>query len=135
MKAKLDEKFDLPTIRKLLKGDIMALEEIKFESGSSTIKRESMGELRKLLRFMEDHPEMAVNIFGHTDSVGDANRNMSLSDRRAKAISDYLTEHGIPKDRLNPRGFGENFPIASNSTSGGRLKNRRVEVYFFRHIP
>ena len=71
---------------------------------------------------------MEVEIQGHTDSIGDAAYNQGLSEKRAKAIMDYLASHGIASYRLSAKGYGETLPIASNDTEEGRAKNRRVQL-------
>ena len=74
------------------------------------------------------HPELRrVRIEGHTDDVGTNDYNKDLSDRRARTVVRYLTGKGIARERLEPSGFGEDRPIASNATALGRAKNRRVE--------
>ncbi len=70
----------------------------------------------------------SVTVIGYTDSTGDANYNMGLSERRAKAVSDYLVTLGVPADKTRVMGRGENNPIVSNDTKEGRAQNRRVEV-------
>jgi len=70
----------------------------------------------------------SVTVIGYTDTTGDADYNMGLSERRAKAVSDYLVTLGVPADKTRILGRGENGPIASNDTAEGRAQNRRVEV-------
>lgn len=127
-------KFDKLTSKKLLKGDILALDNLKFKSGSASILPESFPDLDKLVNFLKDNPKMAAEIFGHTDSVGDANLNQKLSDRRAKAVAEYLIKKGISKKRLYPKGHGERYPATTNKTPSGRKKNRRVEIHIFKPI-
>ena len=135
VKALENRTFDVSTQRKLRKGDILALENIKFESGRTDLTGESYAELEKLYKFLEENPDLSLDVFGHTDSSGDANTNLSISEKRAKAVLDYLLKRGVDEGRVKSRGFGESYPLASNATSIGRQKNRRVEVYFYRHIP
>jgi outer membrane protein OmpA-like peptidoglycan-associated protein len=70
-------------------------------------------------------------IVGHTDQVGSASYNQSLSERRGKAAAEYLATHGVVRTRIGTRGMGETDPIASNDTELGRQKNRRVEVAIY----
>ncbi len=70
---------------------------------------------------------IVVEIQGYTDSTGDESYNKDLSQYRAESIRDYLIRRGIKPERLITNGYGEQFPIASNSTREGRIKNRRVE--------
>jgi outer membrane protein OmpA-like peptidoglycan-associated protein len=65
---------------------------------------------------------------GYTDSTGEASYNQGLSERRAEAVRDTLVDMGISRSRVETKGFGEQFPVASNDTSGGRQQNRRVEI-------
>ncbi|KQN26800.1 hypothetical protein ASE86_02705 [Sphingomonas sp. Leaf33] len=69
-----------------------------------------------------------VDVYGHTDSTGADAYNEALSQRRATAVADYLSGHGVNPARLGTRGFGETQPIASNATEDGRAANRRVEI-------
>ena len=70
---------------------------------------------------------MKVEVQGHTDSQGDDDFNLKLSQRRAESVRLYLIKRGITSDRLDPKGYGETVPIADNRTSDGRAQNRRVE--------
>lgn len=135
VKAVENKAFDASIKRKLKKGEILALENVKFESGRSDLRPESYAELERLYKFMEENPELSLDVFGHTDSSGDNAINLNISEKRADAVTDYLLKRGINEGRVKSRGFGESYPLASNSTSLGRQKNRRVEVYFYRHIP
>ncbi len=74
------------------------------------------------------HPEAKLKVVGHTDNVGTAQRNQTLSERRAQGIADLLRREGLTKDRLIVVGYGQDKPIASNDTPEGRAQNRRVEV-------
>ena len=95
----------------------------------------SKKELDKLVDLLEENPEMSVDVIGHTDSSGDAGRNKELSKKRAEQVEEYLVEKGIDRKRINAQGYGENYPLASNSTTAGRLKNRRIEIIVSRPIP
>jgi outer membrane protein OmpA-like peptidoglycan-associated protein len=76
---------------------------------------------------MKLNPEYHLTISGHTDNVGDDNKNMQLSIDRAIAVGKYITDKGIDSSRITTQGFGETKPIADNKTSKGRTENRRVE--------
>ena len=70
----------------------------------------------------------AVNVAGHTDSIGSEAYNLKLSDRRAQAVVDYLVQRGVNPNLIKAQGFGKSNPIASNATPAGRAQNRRVEI-------
>jgi outer membrane protein OmpA-like peptidoglycan-associated protein len=69
-----------------------------------------------------------VEVAGHTDGRGSSAHNLDLSTRRAKAVMNYFTRHGIAADRLTSKGYGETQPVGNNYTEEGRVKNRRVEL-------
>ena len=73
-------------------------------------------------------PSIKISIEGHTDNVGTAAANQTLSQNRAKAVMDAIIAKGIDKARLSSKGWGQNKPVADNSTEEGRAWNRRVEI-------
>jgi outer membrane protein len=97
-----------------------------FDFDSAELRPESISELERVVKFMGDVPFGTALIEGHTDNVGGDDYNMKLSDRRAKAVFDYLTSRGVDPARLKSIGKGETAPIADNSTAEGRQQNRRV---------
>ena len=99
---------------------------VLFDFDKSELRPESITELERVVKFMNDVPFATAKIDGHTDSVGTEAYNLALSDRRAKAVFDYLTSRGVDPSRLKSQGFGEANPIASNDTAEGRQQNRRV---------
>lgn len=101
---------------------------ILFDTGKATFKKESQQTLEAMNAIFKEFPEATFVIEGYTDSVGAAKSNQLLSERRANAVKDWLIANGIDKDRLTAKGFGEENPIDSNDTAGGRTNNRRVEV-------
>ncbi len=119
----------------LLQGEILPIPDLDFPSGSDDLPRDVMPALDQLATLMRENPKMAIEIFGHTDSSGGATANRALSTRRAEAVARYLISKGVPRDRVMARGYGEDYPIASNGTSEGRRKNRRVEIHLFIPIP
>jgi len=76
---------------------------------------------------MNEHPEIKFSIEGHTDSDGDAQFNMTLSDQRANTVMNELIAQGIDGERMISKGFGEDVPVAENGTAEGKANNRRVE--------
>ena len=108
-------------------GATIVMNNIFFDFDRSSLKEGSKPELQRVAEFMKNNPGAEIEIAGHTDSKGPSAYNQRLSDRRAKAVFDYLIEIGIGPDRLVSRGFGESKPIASNDNAEGQAQNRRVE--------
>ena len=94
---------------------------------------EARENLDLVVNYMRQHPESALELHGHSDSVGSRSVNLQLSRRRSEAVRAYLTGLGIETRRLNIRALGETHPIASNATQTGRLENRRVELILAPH--
>jgi outer membrane protein W/outer membrane protein OmpA-like peptidoglycan-associated protein len=97
-----------------------------FDFDSAELRPESLTELERVVTFMGDVPFAKALVEGHTDSIGTEEYNQGLSDRRAKAVFDYLTSRGVDPARLSSIGHGELKPIADNATAEGRQLNRRV---------
>nr|WKN35293.1 OmpA family protein [Tunicatimonas sp. TK19036] len=108
------------------KGQETVLNNIFFDTDKYEIKNKSKPELDKIANFLQENPDIAISINGHTDNVGASSYNEKLSTQRAKAIYDYLIQSGIAAERLSFRGYGDQKPIASNDTEEGRQKNRRI---------
>jgi outer membrane protein OmpA-like peptidoglycan-associated protein len=102
--------------------------EVLFATDSDELKSGAQRSLDQLADFLQEHPERALLIEGHTDSRGTAAHNADLSERRAESVARALVERGIAAERLRPVGLGEGYPVASNDTDAGRQQNRRVEV-------
>ncbi len=101
---------------------------ILFDTGKSSIKAESTSVMVDIIRILGEYPTAKFTVEGHTDSVGSAELNQSLSESRANSVRDFLIEKGIGVDRLSAVGFGEDKPISTNKTRSGRKENRRVEI-------
>ncbi|QQS36654.1 MAG: OmpA family protein [Ignavibacteriales bacterium] len=101
---------------------------INFDSGKSTIKQESMPVVEQIIEMMKLAADINISVEGHTDSDGSNESNLKLSEARAKAVVDAIVKGGIITSRLSSAGFGEEKPIADNSTDEGKAKNRRVEL-------
>ena len=95
---------------------------------SAEIKSEAYPMLDEAVLILKKNPEINVEIDGHTDNRGPAAYNMTLSERRAKAVMKYFVDKGVEAERLTTKGFGFTQPAASNDTEEGRAKNRRVEL-------
>jgi outer membrane protein OmpA-like peptidoglycan-associated protein len=111
-----------------------ALNGIEFQSGKATIKKTSFGILDDIVKVMNENPSYNLSIKGHTDNAGKADKNQKLSEDRANAVKDYMVKKGVDGKRMTAQGFGQDKPVASNSTKAGKAKNRRVEfeVVFLR---
>lgn len=101
---------------------------INFDFDSYRLRSESFVHLDEVAMMMNAFPEMHIKIIGHTDSLGSDEYNETLSLNRSKSVIRYLQSKGIDKDRMVPEGFGEKYPIDTNSTPEGRFHNRRVEI-------
>jgi len=99
---------------------------VYFDFDKSELRPESITELERVVQFMNDIPTSTAKIVGHTDSVGTEEYNQALSDRRAKAVFDYLASRGVNPSRMQAIGMGESDPVADNATEAGRQLNRRV---------
>ncbi|MFN3411945.1 MAG: OmpA family protein, partial [Exilispira sp.] len=102
---------------------------IEFDLNSAVLKKSNYKILDLLIKKLLKFPDYKIIIIGFTDSTGDPNYNLILSERRAKAVYDYLIKNDIPKSRLEYKGMGIANPIDSNDTEEGRRRNRRVEFY------
>lgn len=112
----------------LIKGASLTLNDILFDTNEAFLRSESYAELDRLVRLMNENPDLKIDIQAHTDNVGRAASNMKLSERRAYSVVQYLLENGIESSRMKSTGFGMSKPVASNDTEEGRQKNRRVEI-------
>ncbi len=108
-------------------GEKVVLKNIFFDINRYELKPSSFPELRKLLAFLTAHPQLNIEVSGHTDSSGDKKSNQILSENRAKSVMEYLISKGIPSSRIAYKGYGDSRPVASNDTEEGRAKNRRTE--------
>lgn len=100
---------------------------ILFDTGKSVVKPASMGTLRQITAALKNDASLKLEIGGHTDSDGDAAKNLSLSTARAEAVKKVLVDQGIDASRLTAKGYGASKPIDSNTTPEGKANNRRVE--------
>ena len=107
-------------------GESITLKNVFFQTGKYTLLDISIVELDKVVEMMQHHPTLRIELGGHTDNVGNATANQKLSEQRAKAVYDYLVQHGIAAGRLSYKGYGQTQPVADNSTADGRRQNRRT---------
>ena len=108
---------------------IVINEKIQFDFNKATIKPESDSLMQEIINVIKENPHIKkLAIEGHTSSEGSDKYNLKLSDKRAKAVMDYLVKKGeLAKEMFTAKGFGEGKPIAEESTEEGKEKNRRVE--------
>mgnify|MGYP002776999864 CR=1 FL=1 len=134
------ENFDIPAsssfqeiiknvaLNKLAVGNKIVLRNIFFDFDKATLKPESRAELERVYKLMaEEVPTLKIELSGHTDDRGEAAYNQDLSERRAKAVVEYLTKKGIAADRFKAAGYGEAQPIVPNTNAANRQLNRRTE--------
>jgi OOP family OmpA-OmpF porin len=118
---------DLKTETQHELNDVIRLNTVEFTSGAATLTPAGRRSLDQIVPILAALPAMPCEIQGYTDSSGDGQQDMDLSDRRAHAVQDYLVSKGISAARLDAEGYGENNPIAPNDTEENRRKNRRIE--------
>lgn len=117
-----------PEVKKEIRNLLQkAMQGIEFETGKATIKSKSFPLLNEIAQTFIDNPAFQIEVQGHTDNTGSDKLNTELSDKRAKAVREYLVKQGVPADRMTANGYGPTRPIADNKTKAGRQKNRRVE--------
>jgi len=121
IKAEAEEFIPTPEKPVILQG-------VNFEFDKAVLTADSRQILDRVAASLLAHPEVKVEVGGHTDSVGSDAYNLNLSHQRAEAARDYLINKGVPASRLTAKGYGETKPIADNNTAEGRAKNRRVEL-------
>jgi outer membrane protein OmpA-like peptidoglycan-associated protein len=106
---------------------LAASENVKFETGSAKVSADSKALIGRINATLARCAETKIEIAGHTESVGDASANKTLSQRRAEAVADLLKSGGASAARLTAIGYGQEKPLASNDTAEGRAENRRIE--------
>lgn len=119
------------SLQKIEVGKEFILKNIFFSSNSFELKPESKTELTQLVDFLEKNPTLKLEIGGHTDNVGTDAANISLSEKRAKSVQDFLIERGVAKERLTFKGYGSAKPIVPNDTIENKAKNRRTAFKVF----
>ncbi|WP_163575886.1 OmpA family protein [Halomonas faecis] len=102
--------------------------DVNFAFDSAELRPAAEVTLDEVAETLYENTEINVNIAGHTDSIGSAEYNRDLSQRRADSVKDYLVSQGIDASRMRTMGYGEERPVATNETDAGRAQNRRVEI-------
>jgi outer membrane protein OmpA-like peptidoglycan-associated protein len=101
---------------------------LTFDTNEATLRPESQEQLNNLAAILKSYPNMKVKIGCYTDNTGDSAANMALSQRRADSVRRQLVSMGIADERLEAEGYGEQHPVADNSTEAGRARNRRAAL-------
>jgi outer membrane protein OmpA-like peptidoglycan-associated protein len=110
------------------RGLVLTLGDVLFEYNRAELKPGAMQNLYQLVTFLKENPNRNILIEGHADSTGSTEYNRDLSQRRAQAVESFLVHNGVSASRIISRGYGEAYPVASNTNEAGRQENRRVEV-------
>jgi outer membrane protein OmpA-like peptidoglycan-associated protein len=126
--AELQREIDALQARPTDRGLVLTLGDVLFATGQADLKPGAASNLNQLVSFLAKYPTRTVAIEGHTDSVGGADFNLGLSQRRADSVRSYLVRQGVDAGRITTMGAGKGSPVASNDTAAGRQQNRRVEV-------
>ncbi len=110
------------------RGVVLTMGDVLFAFGQSALLAGAIRNVEKVADFLEKNPTRNILIEGYTDSVGSDDFNLALSQKRADAVKGQLVVNGVGSDRITTKGYGKQFPVASNDSAGGRQLNRRVEV-------
>lgn len=116
--------------KKTARGLMVTLDDVLFRTNMSQLEPGGVRTVQKVAEFLRQYSQQRVLIEGHTDSTGSHHYNQALSERRANSVRQTLMDSGIESARIDTRGYGENFPVASNDNAEGRQLNRRVEIIF-----
>lgn len=110
------------------RGIVLTLDDVLFDTGKAKLKPGAERSIEQIAAFLNENPERRVQIEGFTDSQGTDDFNLELSQSRADAVAMAIIQRGIDAQRVRALGYGEGFPVASNSDAGSRQLNRRVEI-------
>lgn len=130
----LDDVDECPNTREGVQVDnrgceiILSISGPLFDFDKSTLTQDAQSKLADAAVVLNENPAKAVQVAGHTDSVGTEEYNLGLGQRRADAVRSYLVQLGVDAARMTTQSYGESEPVASNDTSEGRSQNRRVEI-------
>ena len=114
--------------RQTQRGTLVTFGDVLFDLDRADLKPEASHNIQQLASYLQQNPERKVLVEGYTDSSGSAGYNQSLSERRADSVRMALLAQGVDPARVTTRGYGKDYPVASNASSSGRAQNRRVEV-------
>lgn len=126
--AELQQRLSEMDARSTERGMVVTIGDLLFDNNSAALKPSAGNSVQRLGAFLKAYPLRNVLIEGYTDSVGAADANQSLSERRAASVKSALLATGVVGERLGTRGYGEAYPVGNNQSADGRMSNRRVEV-------
>ncbi len=109
-------------------GILVRFPDVTFATNSTTVSPAMRDVLDGVASNLVNRPQSLIDVMGHTDSTGSDQYNLDLSRRRAESVANYLVSRGVSRARIETLGYGEQFPIADNTTDSGRSQNRRVEI-------
>ncbi len=112
--------------------ELITLSDLNFGSGSAVIRPNSFPALNKFIEYVNERPDVLIQLEGHTDFAGNDDANMRLSEARVEAVADYITSNGVKKSRVSTKAFGGTQPLTRDRSPEGRASNRRVEVRLIR---
>jgi outer membrane protein OmpA-like peptidoglycan-associated protein len=129
LRAQLLEQFNrILETRDTPRGLVVNMGDVLFDFGKYDLRPEAREKLAKLSGIILGHPSLNLAVEGHTDNVGSDEVNQKLSEQRAEAVRGYLIKQGLADNNVTSKGFGKTTPVADNSSTAGRQKNRRVEI-------
>ena len=105
-----------------------SFDRLEFNTDSDVLKPGSEEQIRNIAAIEKAYPNVNLKIGGYTDNIGDEAHNLDLSQRRATKTMDAIAAAGVDRSRLSAEGYGEQFPVADNSTAEGRDRNRRIDM-------
>lgn len=108
-------------------GATVRLNKVYFNTGEFSLSTDSYAELNRVVKLMQDHPYLEIEVSGHTDNVGAENANLLLSQNRVNAVKDYVVSKGVSADKITAIGYGQSKPAVANDTEENRQFNRRVQ--------
>jgi len=114
--------------RETARGLIVNVSDVLFDFNSANLKPGAREKVARLAGILQSHPDLKIEVEGHTDSVGSDDYNLRLSERRAESVRTSLVQQGVAGNAVGTAGFGESKPVATNGTAAGRQQNRRVEI-------